>query len=151
MKKNTFHIKEINTYVEKHEFQYGEHVMKRGWGRGYVLIPMGHPILIKFPLDRWDKHHFGKDVEVESWEPSQHEHGMYAIGFDTKTEKHNMVEHGEEYVRSTTQRLLNWVTTYHWDDARIEVRLYLMDLKRQYESDKLDAWDHYKQIKSFEE
>jgi hypothetical protein len=151
MEKNTFHIKEINTYIEKHDFQYGDHVMKRGWGRGYVLIPMGHPILIKFSLDRWDKHPFGKTVEIEYWSPSQHDHGMWAIGFDTRTEEHNMVEHGEIYVREMTQRILNWVTNYRWDDARIEVKLYLIELKQEYEYDKLDAWDKYKQLKLSEE
>jgi hypothetical protein len=151
MEKNTFHTDEIGFYVEKHEWHYSETIYSRGWGRGYVTIPMGHPILVKFSLDRWDKHPFGKNVDVEYWAPSQHEHGMYAIGFDTKGKHHTMKEHDEQYVREMTQRFLNWVTTYHWDDARIEVKLYLMGLRQQYEFDKLDAWDKYKQIKSYEE
>lgn len=143
------HKNEIGSYVEKDDLHYGDHVNKRGWGRGYVTIPFGHPFTIKFMLDLWQEDGY-KGIPIDYWQPSQVADGMFTIGFNTK-EGHNMTEHGEQYVRDTTQKLMNWVFLYTWQDARNEVREHVKQLKRQYESDKLDAWDYYKQIKDYEE
>lgn len=85
----------------------------RGWGNGYVLIPNGHPFLVRlelYPEADYDVFQgcFNQEITFGEW----NEHNtFYKLGFDTQHSWHNS-SYDEAYVLEETQKMKSVVDSF---------------------------------------
>ena len=90
-----------------------------GWGCGYVIIPTGHPILIKLLDD--DGQYFylqPEEFDEEITLSRRVDDNFYKIGFDT-AHSYNNASHDEAWVTKKAEELKEIVDAYTLLDAKV--------------------------------
>lgn len=98
--------------------------LNRGWGNGYVVIPVGHPLygMNMTALDKLVDAHggitFARIIDEEMIQPAQSkltedDLGAWLIGFDTLHSHDNINTHNREFVEKETLRLEKQVKNFN--------------------------------------
>lgn len=99
----------MKTFIRENTWLMG---MDRGFGNGYVLIPVGHSMHGKhyddIPVEVHGGLTFSELVDkemVETWKLDKEDEGTWCVGFDTAHYKDNSTNWPEERVKEETEKL----------------------------------------------
>jgi hypothetical protein len=113
---------------------YGERfrgMNEMGWGCGYVIIPTGHPILIKLLDD--DGQYFylqPEEFDQEITLSNKVDDNFYKIGFDT-AHIYNNASHDEAWVTKKAEELKEIVDAYTLEDANNFYKFKMSQLEQE--------------------
>jgi hypothetical protein len=110
----------MRAYIREHKWPESKFIQNHGWGNGYVLIPVGHPLYgINHEKMNFDVHRgltYSKEVNdqmVKTWEGlTEEDEGMWIIGFDTTFPDDTLENCTKEYVQAEADKLLRIVKSY---------------------------------------
>lgn len=123
-------MKTIETKVVGYSEDFIKSV-KRGWGCGYVLIPLEHPFLVKALLN--DDSYFYPQIDNFSEEITycEYEGDYLRIGFDT-AHSWNSNKQDELWVQQKTNELKDCIDNYTILNAKLEVQKHFIDLRTKF-------------------
>ena len=113
----------------------------RGWGCGYVQIPLEHPFMIHKDLDKM--YSSGILHEITWSQPSKQKSTHWEIGFDT-AHSWNGPEHDKDYVQENTIDLAMHVARFNKIDATVLLSDWLDEQKEMAISHATDLCKTYK-------
>jgi hypothetical protein len=109
-----------------------ENNIGRGWGCGYVFIPLNHPFLVKRLLN--NDTYFYPQVEGFSEEITfaENEGDYLQIGFDTYHSWNTPENSPKSFVIEKTEELKKCIESYTLTDAKKEVKNHFNELKETF-------------------
>ena len=109
-----------------------ENNIGRGWGCGYVFIPLNHPFLVKRLLS--NDTYFYPQVEGFSEEITfvKNEGDYLQIGFDTSHSWNTPENSSKSFVIEKTEELKKCIESYTLTDAKKEVKNHFNELKETF-------------------
>ena len=98
--------KEIKTRL----IQYPGYYEERGWGCGYVDIPIDHPFMIVIDLE--NIYNVGIDQEITWNRALKNDPDYWTIGFDTGHSYNNVDYHNKDWVKQETLEIARIVAKF---------------------------------------